>query len=139
MIVKNLWRRKTRTLLTLLGVAVGVAAVVSMSAFGEGLAGGMAQTFSAPEADLTVGQRDALMLFLSTVDEDVGAEIKQIPGVGQVAGTVAGMVQMPESPYFVILGEDMRSFVFPHYRLIAGQLPTGHNQILIGKITAENF
>ena len=139
MIVKNLWRRKTRTLLTLLGVAVGVAAVVSLSAFGEGLAGGMQQTFSAPEADLTVGQRDALMLFLSSVDEAVGAELKQIPGVGEVAGTVAGMVQMSESPYFVVLGEDRRGFILPHYRLIAGQLPASHNQILIGKITAENF
>jgi ABC-type antimicrobial peptide transport system permease subunit len=139
MIVKNLWRRKTRTLLTLLGIAVGVAAVVSMSAFGEGLAGGFEQTFSAPEADLAVGQRDALMLFLSTIDEEVGVELKQIPGVERVSGTVAGMVQMPESPYFVVLGEDLRGFIFPHYRLIAGGLPTGHNQILIGKVTAENF
>jgi ABC-type antimicrobial peptide transport system permease subunit len=139
MIVKNLWRRKTRTLLTLLGIAVGVAAVVAMSAFGEGLAGGFQQASSAPEADITVGQRDALMLFLSSVDEAVGVELKQIPGVEAVAGTVAGMVQMPESPYFVVLGEDPRGFILPHYRLIAGHLPTGHNQILIGKITAENF
>ena len=85
MIIKNLWRRKTRTLLTLLGIAVGVGAVVSLTAFGEGLASGMQLTFSAPEADLTVGQRDAMMLFLSTVDEEVGDEIKQMPGVGQVA------------------------------------------------------
>jgi len=55
MIIKNLWRRKTRTLLTLLGIAVGVGAVVSLTAFGEGLASGMQLTFSAPEADLTVG------------------------------------------------------------------------------------
>src|SRR5512143_4357453 len=103
MIIKNLWRRKTRTLLTLLGIAVGVGAVVSLSAFGEGLASGMQLTFSAPEADLTVGQRDAMMLFLSAVDEEVGDEIKQMPGVGQVVGTVAGMVQMEESPYFVVL------------------------------------
>ncbi len=41
MIVKNLWRRKTRTLLTLLGIAVGVAAVVALSAFGEGIASGV--------------------------------------------------------------------------------------------------
>jgi hypothetical protein len=36
MILKNLWRRKTRTLLTILGIAIGVAAVVALSAFGEG-------------------------------------------------------------------------------------------------------
>jgi len=80
-----------------------------------------------------------MMLFLSAVDEEVGDEIKQMPGVGQVVGTVAGMVQMEESPYFVVMGEDLRGFILPHYRLIAGQLPASRNQILIGKITAENF
>ena len=35
MIFKNLWRRKTRTFLTALGVALGVAAVISLTAFGQ--------------------------------------------------------------------------------------------------------
>ncbi|OGO47499.1 MAG: hypothetical protein A2W37_01925 [Chloroflexi bacterium RBG_16_63_12] len=105
MIVKNLWRRKTRTLLTLLGIAVGVAAVVALSAFGEGIAGGMENMFSATIADLTVGQKDAMMLIFSSVDESVGDELRQIEGVKQVAGTVVGIVQMPESPYFVVMGE----------------------------------
>jgi len=37
LLIKNLWRRRTRTLLTALGIAVGVAAVVVLSAFGEGM------------------------------------------------------------------------------------------------------
>jgi ABC-type antimicrobial peptide transport system permease subunit len=139
MIFKNLWRRKTRTLLTLLGIAVGVAAVVSLSAFGEGLASGFEKTFSSSSADLTVGQKSAMMLFLSAVDESVGDEIQQIPGVEQVSGTVAGVMQLPEAPYFIVLGEDPRGFNMAHYRLIAGTLPAEHYQIIIGKTTAENF
>ena len=54
MVLKNLWRRKTRTLLTLLGVAIGVAAVVALTAFGEGIAGGLQQLSGASTADLTV-------------------------------------------------------------------------------------
>ena len=41
MIIKNLWRRRIRPFLTTLGIAIGVAAVVALSAFGEGLAGGL--------------------------------------------------------------------------------------------------
>ncbi|SVD54468.1 uncharacterized protein METZ01_LOCUS407322, partial [marine metagenome] len=41
MIISNLWNRKTRTVLTILGIAMGVAAVVSLSALGEGMASGM--------------------------------------------------------------------------------------------------
>jgi len=138
MIVKNLWRRKTRTLLTLLGIAVGVAAVVALSAFGEGIASGMENMFSATIADLTVGQKDAMMLIFSSVDESVGDELRQIEGVKQVAGTVVGILQMPESPYFVVMGEDPRGFAMAHYRLIAGGPIAGRRQILLGKVAARN-
>jgi ABC-type antimicrobial peptide transport system permease subunit len=139
MVFKNLWRRKTRTLLTTLGIAVGVAAVVALSAFGEGIAGGFEKMFSTTSADLTVGQKDAVMLMLSAVDTSVGDEIAAMPGVEQVAGTVVGVVQMPESPYFIVMGEDPRGFRMEHYRIIAGGPLTGRKQILLGKITAENF
>jgi len=139
MILKNLWRRKTRTLLTMLGIAVGVAAVVALSAFGEGLASGFESMFSSSNADLTVGQKDAAMLLISAVDAEVGDEIARLPGVDEVAGTVIGIVQMPEAPYFIVMGEDPHGFAMKHYRLIAGSPLTGRKQILLGSITAENF
>jgi ABC-type antimicrobial peptide transport system permease subunit len=139
MIIRNLWRRKTRTLLTLLGIAVGVAAVVSLSAFGEGLASGLSGSIGSSDADLTVGQKSAVMLFLSAVDESVGEEIREMPGVDQVSGSVVGVMQLPDAPYFIVMGEDPRGFKMPHYRLTAGALPAERNQILIGKTTAENF
>jgi ABC-type antimicrobial peptide transport system permease subunit len=139
MILRNLWRRKTRTLLTLLGIAVGVAAVVSLSAFGEGLASGLSGMMGSSDADLTVGQKSAVMLFLSAVDESVGDEVRQISGVEQVSGTVMGVMQLPDAPYFIVMGEDLRGFNMPHYPLTAGVLPDERNQILIGKTTAENF
>ncbi|HLF02186.1 MAG TPA: ABC transporter permease, partial [Anaerolineales bacterium] len=85
MILKNLWRRKTRTLLTMLGIAVGVAAVVALSAFGEGFASGFESIFSSANADLTVGQKEAVMLLISAVDESVGDEIASLPGVDDIA------------------------------------------------------
>ncbi|MEK6574955.1 MAG: ABC transporter permease, partial [Chloroflexota bacterium] len=139
MILKNLWRRKTRTLLTVLGIAIGVAGVVALGAFGEGLASGMENMFSTTDADLTVGQREAVMLMLSGVDERLGDEIDELPGVEEVAGTVIGVVQMPESPYFIVAGEDPGGFMMQHYKLIAGSPITGRKQILLGKIAAENF
>jgi putative ABC transport system permease protein len=139
MILKNLWRRKMRTSLTMLGIAIGVAAVVALSAFGEGFASGFEKMFSSSNADLTVAQKDAVMLILSAVDESVGDELKQIPGVDQVVGTVIGVVQMTEAPYFIVLGEDPRGFAMAHYKLIAGGPITGRGQILLGKLAAKNF
>lgn len=139
LIFKNLWYRKTRTFLTVLGIAMGVAAVVALSAFGEGIASGFETMLSSSDADLQVGQKDAVMLIMSTVDEEIGAEITQLPGVKTIAGTVIGFIQMPEAPYFIVVGEEPRSFAMQHYRIIAGQPITGKRQILLGKLAAKNF
>jgi ABC-type antimicrobial peptide transport system permease subunit len=139
MIIKNLWRRKTRTFLTMLGIAIGVAAVIALSAFGEGFANGFEQTFSSANADLTVAQRDALMLFLSAVDEELGGELKELSGVDEVAGTLAGFLTLPETPYFVVMGQDPRGFAMAHYRLVEGETLKNRREILLGKTTAKNF
>ncbi|MHB1133698.1 MAG: ABC transporter permease [Chloroflexota bacterium] len=139
MVFKNLWRRKTRTLLTMLGIAVGVAAVVALSAFGEGMANGFEKMFSSTGADLTVSQKDAIMTFLSALDEEAGAEIEQVPGVKEVTGTVIGVIQMPEAPYFIVKGEDPRGSLIARYRLLEGQALSSKKQILLGRLAAQNF
>jgi len=139
MVLKNLWRRKLRTLLTMLGVAIGVAAVVALTAFGEGIAGGLQQISGSSAADLTVAQKEAVMLVMSAVDDDIGAQIQQIHGVDEVIGTVVGIVQLQDSPYFLAMGEDPKGFAIDHYKLVEGDPITGKRQILLGKLTAKNF
>jgi len=139
MALRNLWRRKTRTALTLLGIAMGVAAVVALSVFAEGMASGMERVFAGSTADLTVSEKDAYLLFFSTVDDTLGDELRQLPNVKSVAGRMVTMVPMPGVPYFILAGEDPRGFAIQHYRLIAGGPLTGRKQVLIGKTTAENF
>ena len=139
MILKNLWRRKTRTLLTMLGVAVGVAAVIVLSAFGAGMASGFGRISSSASADLTVAEKEALLIMMGTIDEEVGDQIAQMSGVKEVAGTIVGVIQMPDSPYFLVMGEEPRGFTIGHYRLVDGQPLGGRRQVLLGKLTAKNF
>jgi ABC-type antimicrobial peptide transport system permease subunit len=40
MVLKNLFRRKGRTLLTLVGIAIGVAAIIALEAMAEGMRAG---------------------------------------------------------------------------------------------------
>jgi ABC-type antimicrobial peptide transport system permease subunit len=47
MVIKNLIRRKGRTLLTILGVAIGVAAIISLGTLADGLEAAIAQAFLA--------------------------------------------------------------------------------------------
>ncbi len=139
MIWKNLWRRKTRTLLTILGIAIGVGAVVSLSAFGAGFATGFERMMSGSNADLSVVQKDAMISFLSILEEEVGDDLRSIAGVEAVSGSIMSLVQMPESPYFTVFGEDPRGFPIEHFRVVDGQRLSGRRQILIGRLTASAF
>ena len=139
LILSNLWNRKTRTCLTILGIAMGVAAVVSLSALGEGMSRGMEEVFTSSDADLMVAQTDAMMVLFSKVDESIAADIERIPGVDEVAGTVVNIVQMDTVPYFIVTGEDTSGFGMAHYRIIAGGPILQRKQILIGKLAAESF
>jgi len=118
---------------------MGVAAVVSLSALGEGMATGMEEVFTSSDADLMVAQKDAMMVLFSKVDESVSADLERIPGVVEVTGTVVNIVQMDTVPYFIVTGEDTRGFGMAHYRIVAGGPILQRKQILIGKLAAESF
>ncbi|NTW01728.1 MAG: FtsX-like permease family protein [Oscillochloris sp.] len=137
--LKNIWRRKLRSLLTILGIAVGVAAVVVLSAFGNGMADGFGAVGASSDADLLVTQKDAIMIIVGAVDESVGDEIRQIRGVAEVAGTAVGIVQMPESPYFLVAGEEPRGFAIGRYKLIAGRQVLAKREVMLGRQSAENL
>ena len=139
MIFRNLLRRRTRTLLSVLGIAVGVAAIVSMTALSEGFASGFDKAFTSNRADLIVSEKEAIVAFLSSIDASTVDEIRGIRGVAEAHGTIVGMVQMQDMPYFVVKGEDPQSFTMRGYRLVAGESLVGRRQVLIGVNTARNL
>ena len=69
LIFKNLLRRKTRTLLTAAGIAVGVSMIVALGAMGEGIRTGYASMFGGSGSDLTMMQKGSYDITLSSLDE----------------------------------------------------------------------
>ena len=76
MIFKNLFRRKGRTILTLVGIAIGVATIVALSAVAQGMEAGFTAMTRGSEADLVLTQAEAMSALLSSVDESVADELR---------------------------------------------------------------
>ena len=89
-ILKNLTRRKTRTLLTTAGIAIGVAMIVALGAMGEGLRTGYLTMFSGSGADLTIMQKGAYDITISSVPEEVVQQIAQMPEIKAATGMLVG-------------------------------------------------
>jgi len=138
MIFRNLFRRKTRTLLTMLGIAVGVAAVVALGAMAEGFVANYANLVSGSGADLLVMQADAMDIAYSAVDVTVGERIAAMPGVAEVDGVIYGwLTAAGELDFFILFGHEPRSRAITHFRVVEGVPLSGGRQILLGKSAAE--
>ena len=122
MVLKNLLRRKSRSLLTLFGIAIGVAAIVALGALGAGLAAGYQNMAGGSQADLVLSQAEAYDLTLSAVDEHIGNELLAMPEVREVSGTIMGNVSTDSgAQYFFIFGHDPDGFAVEHFKVIEGE------------------
>jgi ABC-type antimicrobial peptide transport system permease subunit len=139
MMFRNLWRRKTRTILTLVAVSLGVATIVSLVAVADGLIGGYAALWSGGEADLTVSQAEALDPSTSVIDESLGEELLRVAGVKAVAGMIYGEMTTDQIPYLLVFGHEPEGFAIQHFKIVEGEGLTSRSrrEIIIGKLAAD--
>jgi ABC-type antimicrobial peptide transport system permease subunit len=145
MIFKNLWGRKIRTLLTIFGIAVGVAAVVTLGALAEGFIEGYSDMAGGSGADLLVAQSDAVDVMFSAVDEAMGEALRSLSGVEEATGMVYTFAATDNAPYFIVYGYDPEGFAIDHFKIVAGESLSrrastrGGKPLLLGRTAAEDL
>jgi len=146
MILKNLLRRKTRTFLTILGISIGVAAIISLGAMANGLEAGYSSLLSGSRADLVLSQPNAIELSYSTVDEKIADTLKEMPEVETISGMIQGFVTADNAPYFYIFGHPTDSFALDRFNVIQGlklgdpeSLRLHGTPIMVGSAAAESL
>ncbi len=121
MIWKNLFRRKGRTILTLIGISVGVTAIIALGAVAQGLRSGFTAMTRSSQADLVLSQAGAMSALLSSVDEAVADEVAVLPGVADVDGMLYTNALIDEKTYLILFGYDPDGFAIGHFRIVEGQ------------------
>lgn len=136
MIIRNLRRRATRSLLTVIGIAIGVAAVVALGSMAEGIATNYGNALGL-DNDLLVTQSNSMDVAFSNLDEDLGQRIQSIPDVANVDPGVFGWIAVGNTPYFLVYGYEPGSVAMDHYRIAEGKPVTGPMQVAIGRRAAD--
>jgi ABC-type lipoprotein release transport system permease subunit len=121
MVLKNLFRRKGRTILTLLGISIGVAAIVALGAVAQGLEAGFAAMSRGGDADLVLTQANTVSAIYSSVDQAVGDELFTWPEVADVDGMLFGNALTGDMTYLYLFGYDPQGFSIAHFRVVEGQ------------------
>ena len=80
MVLKDLFRRKGRTVLTLVGISIGVTAIIAPGAIAQGLKAGFATLAQGGQAGLVLSQGESLSALVSSVDETVADQGRALSG-----------------------------------------------------------
>jgi len=144
-VIKNILRQKGRAVLTILGVSVGVTAILGLGALAVGLEAGYQSVLTSSNADLVLSEVNSLDITLSTVDEEVGDQLAAMPEVAAISGLMQGIVQTDNTPYFFIFGYPEDSFVLSRYQLTEGidiyspDVDPRGRPMMIGKAASESL
>lgn len=120
MIYKNLLRRKIRTILTIVGISVGVAAIISLGALANGFQSGFTSMLSGSKADLIISQPNTYDISTSSLDENLYKEFQAMPEVEDVSSMIQGYSQAENEPFFFVFGYPENSFVLERYQIKKG-------------------
>ena len=156
---QNLWRRKSRTILTVLGVIVGCCSIVLMVSLGQGI-NEQNEKMLKSMGDLSIvtvytnGYAGPMGGGGSSEMGDTKLDDKAVESFRAMSG-VSGVTPMMNFPYNVtaragaggryiydyvqIMGIDMTQFDQMGYKLVGGEKPVKKDQVLAGEWFAYGF
>jgi putative ABC transport system permease protein len=143
LVTKNLLRRKVRSALTCLGLAVAVCAVVALVGIANGFERGFVEVFEGRGVDLIVVEGGIAEQLTSSLDEGLTARFKELPGVRDVACMLLEVVTFDKDNLIgvMIQGWAADSFLFRDLKVARGRgLASGDRRCaVLGSILAKNL
>jgi putative ABC transport system permease protein len=119
--LKNLFRRKTRSVLTVVGVAIGIAAVVALVSVARGIRTQFNDFFSAGDAHLVLTRKGAADPFISYLPDTLLEDLRGARGVAGVHPFLFYAQQIPATPFFFFYGTTEGSPFLSQLRTVEGR------------------
>lgn len=142
-IFKNLLRRPVRSLLTSIGVALAVGAVVALLGISQGFERSFAQLLEQRGVDLMVVRAGKTERLTSSLDESIGQRLAGLPGVAVVIPGLMDVVSFPEADLISVpvQGWPLDSPMFDDIQIVAGRRlnPGDQRAVMLGTILARNL
>lgn len=145
-ISKNVLRRKVRSTLTGIGVAVAISAVVALLGVANGFQESSRELLTGRGVDLVVKRVGSGDFDTTRLNDSIGAQLAEVPGVGQVTPVLDDVVKLNDSPLGVPLEglpPDSPTLKEFQNRIVRGEgrdlEPSDHGSVIIGTILARNL
>lgn len=140
LVLMNLTRRRSRSALTVLGIAIGIASVVALSSMAWGFERTWVNTYRVREVDLVVAKRATHSGMPGAFPQSLKAEIATLPHVQSVTALLGDLFSVEDALGVLIVGWEPDSFLWAHLTLRQGAWPKpGSGTVVLGALAAETL
>jgi putative ABC transport system permease protein len=142
--VKNLARRPGRSLLTVAGLAVAIAAVVSLVGAAESLEKSYLALYESRGGDLVVQRRGGAVQVSRGMSESFGNRIRALPQAGVVTGGLLDIVSFEDQGLYTVFVEGLPQndeAVLGRIKVLSGRRLESSDKdcVMLGRILAANL
>ena len=134
--IKNIFRKKIRLILTVLGIAVGIATCIIMLGLSEGIRGTLRSAYINRNIDIVIFEKDEFNMLSSRIDASLAGKISAFNEVESASGVLLDFVKY-EKTYLPLYGWPPKSPLFNKIE-VEGKLPRmNHKEVIVGNIFAK--
>ncbi|MEM0473543.1 MAG: ABC transporter permease [Candidatus Aenigmatarchaeota archaeon] len=150
--LKNIWRQKTRSALTIVGIMIGISAIVALGSISEGLKVILEENLQQASGMITVIQKSDRSFFValstSRISEATAEEISKVNGVKQTTNVIMSSAYIdnqnsfsqPDIFFIGIQPEDIEMFISTNIRYEGELLNEGDtNEAVLGETIANKL
>jgi len=137
-VVRGLIRRRTRTTLTLLGISIGIAAVVALVGLSRGLNKSWAKGMKARGTDVVVSNMTSSLVpkpFNATVRD----RIAHLPHIAATCTLLVDLMSVENTEMIMVSGREWGGFAWGNLKLMSGRLPNDAQEkaVVLGRTAAD--
>jgi putative ABC transport system permease protein len=137
-VARSLLRRPVRTGLTLLGISIGIAAVVALVGMSRGYEKSIVKQLDTIGIDLVVSNMSGGIL-PKVYDASLEQQIAPLPNVAQTTTVLMQMLSIEDAPMMMVSGRAWGGFTWEKLRVVEGRLPNdgAERAVVLGTLAAE--
>ena len=137
-VVRGLTRRPVRTGLTLVGISIGIAAVVALVGISRGLDKSWASGLKARGTDVVVSNLGSA-LTPKPFSASVRDRIAHLPHVAATCALLVDLTSVETAQLMVVSGREWNGFTWENLKLISGRMPRDAEEpvVVLGQAAAD--
>ena len=137
-VVRGLLRRPVRTGLTLFGISIGIAAVVTLVGMASGYEKSIGKQLDVMGVDIVVSNMSGGIM-PKVYDAALKDQIAKLPHVTETTSVLMQMLSIEDAPMMMVSGREWGGFTWEKLKVIEGRMPRdgAEKAVVLGRLAAD--